>query len=83
MLLEAARQVQGDYVDIQALTCLLEGALVSWTGGDEVIVLLKLRYTEIRRVVDQKNVASSQYAQSLWNGKRQWIRYWRALETYC
>lgn len=59
MLLEPARQIQGDDVDVKAVTGLLERAFVSWAGGDEVIVLLKLRNAEIRGVVGQEDVASS------------------------
>jgi hypothetical protein len=79
VLLEAARQVQGDDVDVQTLAGLLQGPLVSGARGDKVIVLLQLRDAEVGGVIGQEDVASSQYAQTLWNGKRQWIWYRRAL----
>jgi hypothetical protein len=40
VLLEAARQVERDDVDIEAVACLLEGALIGWSRGNKVIVLL-------------------------------------------
>lgn len=58
MLLEAARQVQGDYVDIETLTCLLQGPLVGGSRGDKVIVLLQLGNAEVGGVVGQEDVAS-------------------------
>jgi hypothetical protein len=79
VLLETARQVQGDDVDVQTLASLLQGPVVGGARGDEVIVLLQLGNAEVGRVVGQEDVASSQYAQTLWNGKRQWIWYRRAL----
>lgn len=58
---------------------MLEGSLVSWPRGDEVVVLLQLWYAEIGGVVGQEDVASPQYTQSLWHGKWQRGWYWRAL----
>jgi hypothetical protein len=47
VLLEAARQVQGDDIDVQTLAGLLQGPLVSGARGDKVIVLLQLRDAEV------------------------------------
>lgn len=76
MFLEPARQVQRDDVDVEALTCLLERALVCRPRSDKIILLLQLRNAEVGGVIGQEDVASSQYAQALGDGKRQGIGYW-------
>lgn len=70
MCLEAAGQIEGDDVDVEALACLLQGAVVGWAGGDEVVVLLQLGDAEVGGRVGQEDVASSQDAQAWGRGER-------------
>lgn len=79
VLLETAGQVQRNDVNVQAVACLLEGSLVGWSCSNEIILLLQLWDAEVGGAVGQENIASSQYAQTLGNGTRQWAWYWRSL----
>ena len=80
MCFKPASQIQGDYVYIQALACLLESALIGWPSSNEVVLLLQLRYAKVGGGVGQEDVTSAQYVHPGRCGEGEFRRYRRTLE---
>ena len=59
MLLKLLRQIEGDYVDIEALACLLQRSLIGRARSNEVVVLLQLWDAEVGGGVGKEDIASS------------------------
>lgn len=71
MCFEAGGEVEGYDIDVEALACLLQGALVGGPGSNQVIMLLQLGDAEIGSRVSEEDVTAAQDAHPGRDGERQ------------
>lgn len=71
MLFWTLCQIQRYEVDVEVRACLLQGPLIRWAGGDEVVVLLQLGQQVVSRVVGEVEIASAEDARARgrWEGQ--------------
>ena len=68
---EAGGKVERDDIHVEALACLLQGALVGGPGSNQVIMLLQLGDAEIGCRVSEEDVTAAQDAYPGRYGERQ------------